>query len=381
MSRRPRPGTAVALATAVVATVGITGCGYDPRGFGSSDDAETDPIDTTPRLLTDLSWTDEAILGGSLDTCGSTAVLSSGTRRVEVLLGVEGRVVVPVPVPDKDTDLRIIGSWVYGAACVPTRHGDVVVVEGQATPHDNPSAVGPRLIAGFTPEGRQLWAREVDRDVYGNYDGRGAMLLESPDDGTWQLVEPWSGLTVARGSTEEFDPNVVLSQDLIGLFDGDLMRLPKEKRIPGFTTDIAQVDDERAIATDVDGIGLVDLETLTFRWQRFGLQPAVLWDEIADLSTGVAVFFDPRGRVRGVDLMTGEDRWTAPVEREGLNGVELQIGSGVVVFRTASGGGQVVLDSATGELLEPDGRVIADQKLLLLVREGVPRPVTVAQLD
>lgn len=377
-------GAAVALTAAPAAYGVLVLAGDDPaaedpaqRGPSASPDAVGAGV---TRDLDGLLWTPADVLGSALDTCGTVAVMADPDRPLEVVVPAEDRVVVPrIEAPRGFGDEVDAARWTTAGGCVPTTAGPVVVVEAQRTT-DELGEPGPKLVAGFTDTGKQLWALEVRPTAFGAYDGRGAFVLEDAERRRWAVVDARTGRTIAAGTPRQHRPTVPVTTELVGDLGGGLVRYPLGRQVGEITTAIAQVDDERIIATDVDGIGLVRIDGLERVWGRHDLAPSVLWDEVADLSTGVAVLFDYRSGIRGVDLRTGEDRWRADVRREDVNGLEMQVGSGVVVFRTASGGEQVVLDSATGEQLRPRGTVVADQGLLLLVTSSGTRAVTVDEI-
>ncbi|NYJ00877.1 hypothetical protein HNR19_001575 [Nocardioides thalensis] len=377
---------AAATLTAAPAAYGVLVLGGDgsatqdpaPEGRSASPDAVVGA--GVAEDLDDLLWSPADVLGSALDTCGSVAVMADPDRPLEVVVPAEDRVVVPrVDAPRGFGDEVDAARWTTAGGCVPTTSGPVVVVEAQRTT-DDLGEPGPKLVAGFTDEGDQLWVREERPTVFGSYEGRGAFVLEDADRRRWTIVDARTGDTIAAGSPRRHQPTVPVTTELVGDLGGGLVRYPQSRQVGDIATAIAQVDDDRIIATDVDGIGVVRIDGLEREWGRHDLAPSVLWDEVADLSTGVAVLFDYRSGIRGVDLRTGKDRWKADVRRDDVNGLEMQVGSGVVVFRTSSGGEQVVLDSATGERLRPRGTVVADQDLLLLVAASGTRAVTVDEL-
>lgn len=376
-------GAALAL-TAAPAAYGVLVLGDDPA---AEDPARPSPSASRNAVgagvaddLSGLLWTPADVLGSALDTCGTVAVMADPDRPLELVVPAEDRVVVPlIEAPPGFGDEVDAARWTTDGGCVPTTSGPVVVVEAQRTT-DDLGEPGPKLVAGFTDGGEQLWVREVRPTAFGTYAGRGAFVLEDAERRAWTIVDARTGATVATGTPRQHRPTVPVTTQLVGDLGGGLVRYPQGRQVGEITTAIAQVDDERIIATDVDGIGLVRIDGLERVWGRHDLAPSVLWDEVADLSTDVAVLFDYRSGIRGVDLRTGEDRWRADVRREDVNGLEMQIGSGVAVFRTASGGAQVVLDSATGERLRPRGTVVADQGLLLLVTSSGTRAVTADEL-
>jgi hypothetical protein len=364
-------GRALLLLAAAVAVTVPTGCGIVPGPDDGRDPATTERSASggvgQPVELTDLDWDRATLLSGALDTCGSVAVVSEEGRPLVV---VDGDHVV---VPDVDD------TWTTSGGCVPTTQGPVVVVEAQKS-YADPSPPGPTVFAGFTPDGEQLWSRREDPGSFASYTGRGAFVIDGSRDRRWAIVDARTGADVATGTPREHRPTVPVTPHLVGDEAGGLVQYPAGTSVGDFATAIAQVDDARMIVSGVEGLELVRTDGLRRTWLRRDLAPSVIWDEVADLSTGTAALFDFRGRIHGVDLATGEDRWISDVPRRKVNGIELQAGSGVIVFRTSAGSGQVVLDSQTGERLQPGGFVIADQHLLLLVRDGTPRPVTVEDL-
>ncbi|GAA3829653.1 hypothetical protein [Nocardioides panacisoli] len=366
------------LAAAAVVTALPTGWGVltaHDTGPDPAADRPATPAAGHPTQLSDLHWDRAALLG--LDTCDSVAVVSEDGRPLVVVDG--DHVVVPGVLAPPGSGLEVDGTWTTSGGCVPTARGPVVVVEAQKS-YADPSPPGPKVFAGFTPEGRQLWSRREDPGAFGSYAGRGAFVVDGSRDRRWAIVDARTGADVATGTPEEHRPTVPLTPHLVGDEAGGLVEYPDGRPVGDFATAIAQVDDDRMIVSGVQGLELVRLDGLQRIWLRRDLAPSVIWDEVADLSTGTAVLFDFRNRIHGVDLATGTDRWIADVPRSEVNGIELQAGSGVVVFRTSGGAGQVVLDSETGERLHPGGFVLADQHLLLLVRGGTPRPVTVEDL-
>lgn len=382
---RRRPGrVALLLGAAVVLTAVPTVDGIlSSRDDGSDVPDRASPSATAgagnPTELADLSWDRAALLAGDLDTCGSVAVMAQENRPLAVLDGASGRVVVPTVTAPRGSRLVVDATWSTAGGCVPTADGPVVVVEAQEQ-YADPSPPGPKVFAGFTPAGRQLWSREEGPEAFGSYAGRGAFVIDGLRGHRWAIVDARSGADVATGTPRQHRPTVPLTPHLVGDEAGGLVEYPQGRSLGDFATAIAQVDDDRMIVSGVQGLELLRIDGLQRIWLRRDLAPSVIWDEVADLSTSTAVLFDFRDRIHGVDLATGEDRWISDVPRSKVNGIELQAGSGVVVFRTSGGGGQVVLDSATGERLHPGGFVIADQHLLMVVRDGTPRPVTLEDL-
>lgn len=362
-----------AVAAAAVLLV-VAGCGDDePERRG----------DDVPMTLADLLWDDGALAAGDLDTCGSVAVMAEPGRDLEVALVDENRVVVPEVTPPEGSEVVIDRDWRTSGGCVPTSAGPVVVVEAQEE-NANLYDAAPQVVAGFTPDGEQLWAVELDGDLAGSYDGRGAIIFESLDDDTWTVVDASTGETVASGGRADGAPVTALSPTLVDDLDGGLVELPRGRTYGGVGDSTAQVDDERALLQSIGGVRMVRLPELDVIWRaQEHVRLTGIWTEAADLSTSTVVAFATDGRIVGLDLETGEEKWSSDVSRDDVNGLTTQIGSGVVVFRLNGHdpAGQVVLDSATGEELRgADGYVVADQGLLLEVQNGVVTPVGVGDL-
>lgn len=362
------------LLVAAVAAALTAGCGDDgpgPRGVESADS------------LADEVWSDRALAAGDLDTCGAVAVMSDGERDLRVVLVEDDRVVVPAVAPPDDSEVVIDRGWLTTGGCVPTADGPVVVVEAQeagANLYDD----APQVVAGFTPEGEQLWSVELAGDLAGSYDGRGSVVFESLDDDTWLVVDARTGATVASGGAADGAPVTALGPSLVDDLTGGLVDLRTGREYGGAGDSTAQVDDDRMLLQTAAGVRLVRLPGLGTIW-RAGedVRLTGIWTEAADLATGTVVAFATSGEIVGLDLATGRQKWSSDVAREEVNGLETQVGSGVVVFRRNGQDplGQVVLDSATGEeLTGADGFVVADQALLLEVSGGAVTPVTVADL-
>lgn len=361
------------MATALL-LLATTGCGAD-----EPDRRE----DAVPMTLGDVLWEDHSLAAGDLDTCGSTAVMSDAGQDVEVALVDENRVYVPEVTPPEGSEIVIRNDWLTTGGCVPTADGPVVVVEAQEA-YANLYDAGPKVVAGFTPDGDQLWAMELAGDFAGNYEGRGSILFDSLDDNQWTVVDASTGETVASGRKADGRPVTTLSPTLVDDLERGIVELPDGRAYGRVGDSTAQVDDERLLLQTVSGVRLVRLPELDVIWKaQEDIRLTGIWTEAADLSTSTVVAFATDGRIVGLDLETGEEKWSSDVPRDDVNGLTTQVGSGVVVFRLNGQDpvGQVVLDSATGEqLFGPEGYVVADQGLLLDVQNGVVTPVTVEDL-
>ena len=362
-----------AVAGALLLLAGGCGGGDEPSGDGTD----------APLRLGDVLWIDDSLTTAGLDTCGSVAVLSSADQDLRVALVDEDRVLVPEVTPPDGSDVVIRNDWATSGGCVPTSSGPIVVVEAQEA-YANLYDEEPKIVAGFTPEGEQLWAIELAGDLAANYDGRGSILFDSLDDNQWSVVDARTGKTVASGGLADGSPVTTLSPTLVDDLAGGLIELPGGRRVGRDGDTTAQVDDRRILLQTVDGVRLVGLPDLHVIWQaQEDVRLTGIWTEAADLSTSTVVAFGTDGRIIGLDLATGREKWSSDVPRRLVNGLRTQIGSGVVAFRRNGKDprGQIVLDSATGaQLTTVQGYVVADQGLLLEIRNGVASPVTVADL-
>ena len=198
------------------------------------------------------------------------------------------------------------------------------------------------------------------------------------------VVDASTGETVASGGLADGSPVTTLSRNLVDDLAGGLIELPGGRKVGRDGDTTAQVDDDRILIQTVDGVRLVGLPDLDVIWNaQEDIRLTGIWTEAADLSTSTVIAFGTDGRIVGLDLETGREKWSSDVPRELVNGLKTQIGSGVVAFRRNGKDrlGQVLIDSATGaQLTGANGYVVADQGLLLEIRNGVASPVTVADL-
>jgi hypothetical protein len=366
-------GRRLVVAAAVLALAAGCAGGAEPtRG----DDEETGS-------LADVLWIDDSLAEGDVDTCDSVAVLSDPSQDLRVAVVDEDRVFVPEVTPPAGSDVVIRRDWLTWGGCVPTAAGPVVVVEARVA-YANLYDDEPKIVAGFTPDGEQLWSVELAGDLAGSYDGRGSIIFESLDDNEWLLVDARSGATVASGHGVDDAPVTSLGPTLVDDIDGGLTDLESGKDYGSVGDTTAQVDDDRILLQTVQGVRLVRLPDLKVIWKaQEDVRLTGIWTRAADLSTSTVVAFATDGRIIGLDLETGREKWSSSVERGEVNGLNTQVGSGVVVFRRNGQDplGQVVLDSATGEeLTGADGFVLADQGLLLEITSGVATQVTVDDL-
>ncbi|MBM9460319.1 PQQ-binding-like beta-propeller repeat protein [Nocardioides sp. zg-536] len=362
-----------------------------------SDNDRDDPdgIDTggggregVPTSMADLRWNVDDSLADT-DVCGTWVVRSSvGEEPLHVLDVATERVLVPQVTAPPGSELAPAQDWLTSGGCVPTEDGPVVVVETQERYADL-DAAPPKLVAGFTPTGEQLWVREADGRVFGDYTGQGAFLLEALTKGedldAWTLVDARSGETVAEGADRPADveaqqPMTVLGRDLVSTIEGEVLRLPGHRveltGAPGL------VDAERVLLRTVEAMELVRLRDGEVLWRRPDAQPVVVGVQVADLSTGI-VLASAGGSFVGLDLATGETRWTSPVAPEEVNDVQPQVGAGVVVLQRPDDlDEQVVLSARTGEVLDTDEHLVAGADVLLAVDEdGRPRSIAADDLD
>jgi len=297
------------------------------------------------------------------------------------------RVLLPRVTPPAGSDLDPDDTWLMDGGCVPTVDGPVVVVETQDLFTDIADAP-PKLVAGLTPEGEQLWVREEPGQVLGDHDGTGAVLLErlGPEAGRWAVVDARTGETVAEGEGDRTDPEArrpsfALARDLVATLDASVVRLPAWSTfVEGVP---AGIDADRLLLAGGGGLSVVRLADAATVWTRGDVSYAALGAQSADLSTGTVLATDRDRRLVGLDLDTGATRWTSDLAFGDVNLADPQIGSGVIVVRDGDDiDQQVVLDAATGERLpDPDGTLVVGQELLLLVDdEGRPTPVTVDDL-
>lgn len=352
-------------------------------GAGCTGGAEPHEDDEVPVELGAVVWDDHAVVAGELDTCDAVAAMANPGEDLQVALVDEDRVIVPEVTPPDGSDVVVTNDWTTSGGCVPTRAGPVVVVEAQEAYADLYDEE-PKLVAGFTPSGEQLWVVELTGDLAGNYEGRGSIIFESLDDNEWLVIDARTGETVASGGLADGAPVTTLGPTLVDDLEGGLVDLSNGRDVGRIGDSTAQVDDERLLLETVDGVRLVRLPDLEVIWKaQEDIRFTGIWTEAADLSTSTVVAFDTDGSIVGLDLATGRVRWTSEVPRDDVNGLSSQIGSGVVAFR-ANGPdpfGQVVLDTATGEQLSgAEGYVIADQGLLIELANGVPTPITVDDL-
>ncbi len=350
---------------------------------GCASDAERGDDEEAPVHLGEVIWDDHAIVAGDLDTCGSFAVMANPDEDLYVALVHEDRVIAPEVTPPDGSDVVITHDWRTSGGCVPTAEGPIVVVEAQEAYADLYDEE-PKLVAGFTPEGEQLWAIELAGHLAGNYEGRGSIIFESLDNNDWLVLDARTGETVAKGGLAEGAPVTTLGPTLIDDLAGGLVDLASGRKIGRAGDSTAQVDDDQLLLETVDGVRLVRLPSLDVVWKaQEDIRLTGIWTEAADLSTSTVVAFDTDGTIVGLDLATGKVRWSSDVPRDEVDGLSTQIGSGVVAFR-ANGTdplGQVVLDTATGEQLSgAEGYVVADQDLLVDVANGVPTLISVDDL-
>lgn len=360
----------------VAATVVALAAGCGSEAAPGRDDTDA------PMALSDVIWLDHLLTSGQIDTCDSVAVLASPDQDLRVALVDDDRVFVPEVTPPAGSEVAFDNDWLTSGGCVPTTAGPVVVVEAREA-HANLYDAGPKVVAGLTPEGEQLWAVELAADLEGNYEGRGSILFESLDDNDWIVVDARTGDAVASGGAADGAPVTTLSPSLVDDLEGGLVELPGGRRIGGSGDTTAQVDDDRILLQTISGLRLLRLPGLEVIWEaQEDVRLTGIWTEAADLSTSTVVAF-AGGRIVGLDLRSGREKWSSSVARDEVNGLTTQIGSGVVVFREngAESLGQVVIDSATGaELTGAEGYVLADQALLLEVANGVASPTTVDDL-
>ncbi len=369
-----RPRLLRAAAAAVLLLLLAAGCAGEVQQDG--DRAERVP-------LSDVTWDDHLLSSGDLDTCGSVAVTSDGDQDLRVALVDRDRVLVPEVTPPAGSDVVIRNDWITTGGCVPTAGGPVVVVEAKKA-NANLYDSDPKIAAGFTPAGKQLWSIELAGDLAGNYEGRGAITFESLDDNSWTVVDARSGAIVASGGLAGGTPVTALGPTLVDDLAGGLLELPSGREVGLAGDSTAQVDDDRLLLETADGVRLVRLPDLEVIWRaQEDIRLTGIWTEAADLSTSTVVAFSTDGTIVGLDLATGKVKWESDTPRDDVDGLTTQVGSGVVAFRANStdGLGQVVLDSASGEeLFGAQGYVVADQGLLVDVKNGLPTPVTVDDL-
>lgn len=353
----------------------VAGCAGDHR--------DPAPPEQTYDALTDLHWTVAAVAAGALDTCGSTAVLSADGADAEVALVDEDRVVVPKVTPPSGSGLVVDRDWRTTGGCVPTADGPVVVLEAQERNADIDHS-GPKVVAGFTPAGEQLWSVTEPPTLFVDAQGRGGVLLDGLVGNDWVVLDARTGSEVASAATTHARPVRTLAPTLVDDLEGGLVEIPGGRALGADGDATAQVDDERMLLETVDGLELVRLPGLEPIWTADeDLRLTGIWAPAADLSTKTVVAVDSSGPVVGVDLRTGKRRWTSAVTRDQVDGLRVQAGSGVFVFGAAGNdpAAQVVLDAATGRQLTGfDGYVVADQGLLLEIVGGAVRPVTVDDL-
>lgn len=349
----------------------------------SGDGDDPTPPQQKYDALTDLHWDVAELAAGALDTCGSVAVLSAPGKDAQVVLVDEDRVVTPEVVPPYGSDVVLDRHWSTTGGCVPTAEGPVVVLEAQ----EDGANIGeeePKVVAGFTPKGQQLWSVEEPATLFLNHDGRGSVLLDGLVGDDWVVLDARTGAEVGSHATSSAQPVTTLGPTLVDDLEGGLVDLADGSLVGRAGDATAQVDDRRMLLETVDGLRLVRLPGLDPVWTADeDLRLTGIWTRAADLSTATVVAFDSSGPVVGVDLRTGERTWTSDVVRDEVDGLRVQVGSGVVVFGAASNDetAQVVLDSATGqELTGVDGYVVADQHLLLEVVDDTVRRITIDDL-
>lgn len=355
-------------------------------GDGDHEDGRDGRSDAAPATMADLRWDiDDAI--ATADACDTWVVRADIGEQLQVVDVANDRVLLPKVTPPPGSDLEPDDRWLTDGGCVPTPDGPVVVVETQDLFTDIADAP-PKLVAGLTPEGEQLWVREEPGQVLGDYDGTGSFLLErlGPEAGHWAVVDARTGATVAEGEGDRTDPDarrpsLALARDLVSTLEATVVRLPGWS--PYLEGIAAGVDADRVLLAGAGGLSLVRLADAATLWQRGDVSYAAVSAQAADLTTGIVLATDREGHPVGLDLATGATRWTSELERGEVNLADPQVGSGVVVVRDGADiDRQVVLDAATGERLpEPDGTLVVGQELLLLVDdEGRPSSITVDDL-
>lgn len=350
------------------------------------DDERGGRDDAAPSRMADLRWDiDDAI--AESDACGTWVVRADIGEPLQVVDVAHDRVLRPQVTPPAGSDLEPDHSWLTDGGCVPTADGPVVVVETQALYTDIADAP-PKLVAGLTPEGEQLWVREEPGQVLGSYDGTGSLVLErlGPEAGKWAVVDALTGETVAEGEGDRTDPDarrpsLALARDLVTTLDATVVRLP------GWSTYLegiaAGIDADRVLLAGAGGLSMVRLADAATLWARDDVSYAAVGAQCADLATGIVLATDRDRHLVGLDVETGATRWTSDLAFGDVNLADPQLGSGVIVVRDGEDiDEQVVLSSETGERLpDPDGTLVVGQELLLLVDdEGRPSPVTVDDL-
>lgn len=351
-------------------------------GDGGADRDDAGGREAVPKVMADLDW-DVSDSTVESDACGQWVVHSDFEEPLQVVDVPADEVVVPEVTPPTGSDLEPSTSWTTSGGCVDTDDGPVVVVDTQA-PFLDLSKAPPKLIVGFRPDGTQLWVREVGGAYFAGYDDRGAFVLDElgPEPGGWLVLDARTGETVAEGTGDQREPTNAVAPDLAVTLTDGLVRLPSGES-PVASGSVAQVDGEHLLVATGAGVELVAISDGATVWTVADADLLTLWSDAADLSTGVAVVRDDDDLMRGIDLATGQVRWTSPVPRAEVNATESDIGSGVlVVLQSGDLDQQVVIDTETGERLpDPDGHLVVGQEILLLVDEdGVPRPVTVDDL-
>lgn len=360
----------------------LSGCGGDPAG----EDGGEGEADTTPSRMADLRWDIDDSVATS-DACGTWVVRADIGEPLQVVDVANDRVLLPRVTPPPGSGLEPDEGWLTDGGCVPTPDGPVVVVETQDLYTDLDEAP-PKLVAGLTPEGEQLWVREEPGQVLGRYDGTGSFVLDEVGarPGRWVVVDARTGETVAEGAGDADDPaarrvQLTLSRDLVATTDATVVRLPDwSTYLEGV---VAGVDADRALLAGAGGLSLVRLADAVALWARTDVGYAAVTGGSTDLSTGTVLATDRDRRLVGLDLVSGATRWTSDLAFGDVNLSDPQIGAGVIVVRDGRDlDRQVVLDAGTGERLpDPDGTLVVGQDVLLLVDdEGRPTPITVDDL-
>ncbi len=349
-------------------------------GCGAWDDGPvvTDPPDGTAPAdpLGELRW-DLPAVAPDLTVCGEVAVMGPLAGPPEVVDVEAERFVVPEVVVPDDATLLPTSEWNARGRCQDTREGPVVVVEYQEQYSDFTN-VPPTVYAGFAPDGAQLWTREEPGNTFGSYAGRDAFVIEDRDTEQLTVVDTRTGTTVADGLTG-LQPATALSTSEIVDGDGDLLGLPDGEQVAALGPAWADAGEGRVLRGSGRGVELLGLPGAERVWLARGVALSLIENPVVDHTTGVVVVTGRDDRYRGLDLGTGRQVWVSDL-RTNSYGIG-SIGSGLAVLPAEAGGGQVLLDTATGEVLpDPPGYVVASSTFVLLVEDQVPRAVTVDEL-
>lgn len=367
----------VVITAVLLIPLGLVGCSDGDEG-----DAGDDRPDGPPTSIGDLRW-DVPYEDTDISICSGIAVHGPVGETPTVVDTDTGKVVqLAVALPD-DAPLEPDDDWNYSARCQDTPSGEpVVLVEWQEEyldPEDEP----PTVYAGFDASGRQLWVRAGAETTLTTETGRGVLGINVKGAEEWTFLDTLTGdeLGTARipgrfdSVPEPIDPgHIVLFGGEVVAPDGAVLG-----ELPGVGT-WTPVDDDRILFDDNAGLSLLELSDLTPVWTTPDHAVLGYTDHPYDPTTGVLVVDGPDDRPVGLDVETGEPRWSGDVEASTL-GVD-HVGGGVATFPDDELEEIAWVDTATGEVIATDDEryLLAGPETAILVDDGTPAVVDVEDL-